>query len=236
MHSRFASALLFLLFASQGFARVGVAVENVRLEKDARVAFVRLINESTQDITALNMTVDVVFQNGSRDHFEHTTDLLRQFMATGSGAIHAGDRYEVRLDLHRKVASITAKPDVVVYADLAADVDHNSDALDRIVAERKSSALAAHKAAEVINEAAGNSVTPDPRSMALRQLRILADQAKKTPDVSEMELRLIISDLENQVPSRSKDMSSRDALKEYALRKTKDAETESARSLIRRAQ
>jgi hypothetical protein len=225
-----------LLSASQAFAQVGIAVENVRLEKDARVAFVRLMNESARDITALNMTVDVVFQNGIRDHFEHTTDLLRQIMSTGSGAIHAGDRYEVRLDLPRKVASINAKPDVVVYADLGADVDHNSDALDRIAAGRKSSALAAHKAAEVINEAACNSVTPDPRGMALRQLRILADQAKKIPDVSEMELRLIISDLETQSITQRKDVSPRDTLKQYAIEKTKEAEMQSAHSSVRRTQ
>lgn len=217
-------------------AQVGVAVENVRLEQDGKVAFVRVMNQSTKDVTAFNLTVDVVFANGRPDHFEHATDFVDQIISTGSGAIRLGNRYEVRLDFSDRVSSVDAKPDVVVYADLSTDINRNQDGLDRIVTERRNAALAAGKAAEIISEAAANSVTPDPRGMALRQLRLLADKAKNSPDMSEIELRTIIADLENQAVFPRKDVSPRDALKAYASDKTKDAEIKSAHSVVRRAQ
>jgi hypothetical protein len=141
-----------------------------------------------------------------------------------------------------RVLSVNAKPDVVVYADLSADVDNNQDALSRLISARKGRALSAAQAAEIINAAAADTVSPDPRGVALKQLRQLADQvnARASGDSSEIELRLIISDLEPRSLSSAVQTSQQRSaeaafLRDYASKRSKDADVVSAHSLIRRA-
>jgi hypothetical protein len=232
-------------------ARVGAAVENIRLEDGSKVAFIRVLNNSGKDITAFNLSIDVAFKNGKASHFEHMTDFLPGIISGGREALHSGDSYEVRIDVpaSTELLSANAKLDVVVYADFGADVDKNPEALVRLVTARKSDALTQERSAEIINAAAADTVSPDPVGLAIRQLRQIAEQTKRqqSSELSEAKLGAIIADLENQSAQAAFERKRTGMeiweqhntevafLRSYASKKSKDAITVEGHSHLRRA-
>ncbi len=256
MHLRYVAAISMVLLGGisctaqvNSAAKVGAAVENIRLEDSSKVAFIRIVNNSGKDITAFNLSVDVTFKNDKASHFEHMTDFLPGITSGGREALHPGNSYEVRIDAPAgELLSANAKLDVVAYADLSADVDKNQDALVRLVASRKSDALAQERSAEIINAAAADTVSPDPVGLAIRQLRQIADQikGKQSSEISETKLGTIISDLENRSAQAAFERKRTGVevweqhstevafLKGYASRRNQDAVTVEAHSHLRR--
>lgn len=225
-------------------AQIGAVVDNVRFEKGTRLAFVRIVNNSNKDITGFNLSIDVTYQNGQQYHYERMVDLLQSIILRqrlgldDDGALHPQGRYEERLDLPSRGSSdnlavaVSAKLDVVAYFDATADVVENGAALARLSSFRRNCIIADQKAAEIINAAAANTVTPDARGMAVNQLRTLMEQAKhKTGDhASETELAVIIADLE-----RSGSEKGKSSLIQYARDKYGDSQAMSAHALLRRS-
>ena len=119
----------------------------------------------------------------------------------------------------------------------------------RLVATRKSDALTQQRSAEIINAAAADTVSPDPVGLAIRQLRQIADQikGKQSSEISETKLGTIISDLENQSAKAAFERKRTGMevweqhntevsfLRDYALRKNKDAVIVETHSHLRRA-
>jgi CRISPR/Cas system CMR-associated protein Cmr5 small subunit len=126
---------------------------------------------------------------------------------------------------------VSVKLDVVAYSDHTVDVE-NEPALLRLAGVRHNQALADQKAAEIINAAAADSVTPDPTGMAITHLRAVLEQARRKKGERELEVELmaIIADLE----SRKSD-ASRSDLQSYATRKNADVEILSSHVLFRRS-
>jgi len=230
--------------------QVGAAVENIRFEKGSKVAFVRVVNTSDKEITAFNMSIDVTFVSGRQSHFEHMDELLpamisKQFVSgapvLGEGSLLPNERHEVRIDFDDAAQSIHAKVDMVVYLDLSADVDANQDALSRLISWRKERAVVVQQAAEIINGAAFDSVTRNPRGMAINQLKkALAEAAAQNAGERQLELRSIISDLEAQSAARQGRQSDSQTaqqfeLRDYARQKSKEAEAASSHAQIGRS-
>jgi hypothetical protein len=256
MRLRYIVAISMLLLGSisctaqiNNAAKVGAAVENIRLEDGSKVAFIRIVNNSDKDITAFNLSIDVTFKNGKASHFEHMTDFLPGIISGGREALHPGNSYEVRIDIQAgtELLSASAKLDVVAYADLSADVDKNQDALVRLVGARKSDALAQERSAEIINAAAADTVSPDPVGLAIRQLRQVAEQIKgRSTELSETKLGSIIADLENRSAQAAfeRERTGMEVweqhntevafLRGYASRRNKDAITVEAHSHLKR--
>jgi len=224
-----------LTYAIQlGSAEMGAVVDNVQFDKDMTIAVVRILNKSQKDITAFNLSVDVHYRNGRTKHFERLVELLPKmvFQQTvnaspklGEGALHPGKTEEVTINLvsptdKNLVLSADIKLDMAVDLDLSAE-GPNQGAIDRLVALRKGHIDADLKAAEIISAAAADTVTPDPRGMALRQLRLLHEQAKTNNDTGGFshEIQNIIQDLE-----RDQNID----LKSYARQRNRDAVTKSA--------
>jgi hypothetical protein len=224
-------------------AQVGAAVENIRFEKGTRIAFVRVTNTSNKDITGFNLSVAVTYQNGRQYHYERLVDFLPKMLArqkqslADDGALHPGDQYEERFDLpshgdpNNLAIAVSAKLDVAAYSDHSVDVV-NEPALLRLTGTRHNWALADQKAAEIINAAVANSITPDPRGMALTQLRAVLEQAKRKDGERELEVELmaIIADLERRGPATSKF-----DLRLYATSKYGDSEALASHVLLRRS-
>ncbi len=231
-------------------AKIGAIVENICLGDGSKVAFIRIANNSGKDITAFNLSVDVTFKNGKTSHFEHMTDFLPGIISGGREALHTGNSYEVRIDVPdgTELLSANAKLDVAAYTDLSADVDSNQDALARLVAARRSDALAQERSAEIINAAAADTVSPDPVGFAIRQLRQVAEQIKgqQSSELSETKLGAIIADLENRSAQAAFERKRTGVevweqhstevafLRDYASRKNTDAVTVEVHSHLRR--
>jgi hypothetical protein len=223
-------------------APLGASVDNMRFGKGARIAFVRILNTSGKDISGLNLSIDVTYQHGQY-HYERILDFAPKIIAHNklgledNGALHPDTAIEERLDLpirggaNNLALAVAAKVDVVAYADSTVDVE-NEPALSRLMSLRNNRALADQKAAEIINAAAANSVTPNPRGMALAELRVLLEQAKRKQGEHELETELlsIIEDLERHGP----ETSSAD-LRQYASEKFRDSEAMTAHVLLRRS-
>jgi hypothetical protein len=146
------------------------------------------------------------------------------------GALHPGGWFEERLDLpsmggpDNLVVEVSATLDVAAYADATATVEnHNDDALARIMSHRRERMLADQRAAEIINAALADTLTPDPHGMAITQLRSVLEQSKHKSGEHELDVQLmaIISDLERMhnvaTPSRSD-------LRRYAQERHGDSE------------
>jgi len=236
--------LLGVANAQTPAVQIGAVIDNVRFEKGTRLAFVRIVNNSNKDITGFNLSIDVTYQNGQQNHYERMVDCLQSIIMRqrlgldDDGAIHPGGRYEERLDLPSRggpdnlAVAVSAKLDVVAYFDATADVVENGAALARLSSFRRNCMIADQKAAEIINAAAADTVTPDARGMAVSQLRTLLEQAKhKVGDhASETELALIIADLERNESEKGKP-----DLIQYARDKYGDSEAMSAHVSLRRS-
>lgn len=221
---------------------LGASVDNIRFEKGVRIAFLRIVNTSGKDISGLNLSIDVTYQHGQY-HYERILDFAAKIIAhtklglEDNGALHPDIAIEERLDLpvrggtHNLALSVTAKVDVVAYADSTVDVG-NEPALSRLMSLRNNRVLADQKAAEIINAAAADSVTPNPRGMALTQLRVLLEEAKRKQGEHELETELlsIIEDLERDAPETSEA-----DLRQYASEKFRDSEAMTAHVLLRRS-
>ena len=214
--------------------QLGASVENVRFEHDSKVAFVRVVNRSQKEITAINLSIDITFAGGKVDHFEQMLDLLPLIIArqtdtgvSGEGSLAPGESREIRVDAVSTIQSIHARVDMVTYLDLSAEIDENQDALNRLVSGRNGSARAAQDIAAVVSEAVASSVTPDPSGMAVRQLRKLLDSAvSQHAGERELELRAAISDLQSNGVKAD--------LKGYARRKNDAAKVISVHANVRR--
>src|SRR6266853_2984855 len=188
--------MLFFVASISQAATSGAYVENIRFEKQSRIAYLRIVNTSTKDISGLNLSIDVTYESGPY-HYERILDLAAKMVdsqkvgAADNGALHPGATMEERLDLparggpNNHALAVTAKIDLVAYADSTVEVN-NEAALSRLVSLRKNRMLADQKAAEIINEAAADSVTPDPRGVALARLRVLLEQAKRKQGEHEL--------------------------------------------------
>jgi hypothetical protein len=248
MRVRFAIALSLLLLltvlpswaVSLNTVQLGARVDNIHFEKGTRIALVRVVNTSNKDISGLNLSMDVAYPQGQY-HYERLLDFAAKIISQQkagheeNGALHPNTAMEERLDLPIRGGNlplaVTVKVDVVAYADSTADVE-NDAAFQRLVDLRRNHILAITKAAEIINEAAANSVTPDPRGMALTQLRVLLEQARRKQGEHELEteLMVIIDDLEK----RSPETSSAD-LRRYATDKVRDSEAMAPHTALRRS-
>ncbi len=207
------------------------AVENIRMAEGGHAAFVNVVNRSAKDITAFSLTIDVTFQGGRQSHFEQAIDLLPLLISKqslsgaatlGEGALRPNASHEVTVSFSKdEVAQgINAKLDAAVYLDLTAYVDGNQEALSRILALRKDSALAAQQIADAINFAAADSVSPDPRGVAIAQLKKLLGEVKS--DGRGLELQAAIADLQNQ--ARRAGPNPQAEMRDYANKKSKHAD------------
>jgi hypothetical protein len=212
------------------------------MAESGHAAFVNVVNRSAKDITAFSLTIDVTFQGGRKSHFELAEDLLdiliyKQSLSgaatLGEGAIHPNGSHEVTVNFSKdEVAqSINARLDTAVYLDQTAYMDGNQEALDRIIAARKDSALAAQQAAEIMNNAAADSVTPDPRGMAIAQLQKLLHDATGARLV---ELETVIDNLQIQANHPSQQTPRAD-LRDFARKKSQHGDIMSLHGEIRRA-
>jgi hypothetical protein len=231
----------------QNTAQLGAVVENIRFEQGSRVAFVRVKNTSNKKISAFNLSINLSSKSGHEGHFEQMVDLLPLMLgkqslagttALDDGSLGPNESHEVRIDTNEPVQGLRARVDMVAYLDLSAEVDRNQDALARLKSWRKGRALAAQQTAEVINRAAADSVTPDPRGMAINQLRTLLDEAvAQHAGEREVELRAAISDLQNQRVVHLANQTNADSkadLRNYARRKSNEAEAASLHANIGR--
>jgi hypothetical protein len=207
----------------------GAIVENIQFDNDMTTAVVRVVNNSAKDITGFDLSVDLNYKNGETKHSEMLVEFLPKMVSLqsqgkdvgpGEGALHPGNAEEVTVNLvppsaKNQLASARIQVDMVAYRDLSAD-GQNERALLRLSNMRKERALADLKAAEIISAAAANTITPDPRGMALKQLRELHDRAMKSGDSGSfaIEIENIIQDLERD---------QRIDLKSYARERNKDA-------------
>jgi len=248
MHARFAIAISLLLLSillpfwavSLDTVQLGASVDNIRFEKGTRIAMVRVVNTSNKDISGLNLSMDVAYPQGQY-HYERLLDFAAKIISQqkagheDNGALHPNTAMEERLDLPMRGGNlplaVTVKVDVVAYADSTANVG-NDAAFQRLVDLRRNHILAITKAAEIINEAAANSVTPDPRGMALTQLRALLGQARHKQGEHELEteLMVIIDDLEKRGPETSPA-----DLRRYATDKVRDSEAMAPHAALRRS-
>jgi len=223
-------------------AQPGPLVENVRFEKGNSIAFARIVNVSGKDVTGLNLSIEVTFQDGRQSSYERLVDFLPRMLSyqtlqlSDNGALHPGDRWEEQLNLPSRGANntpiaVSVKLDVAAYSDHTVDVE-NEPALLRLAGVRHNQALADQKAAEIINAAAADDVTPDPLGMAVTQLRAVLEQARRKNGERELEgeLMAIIANLE----SRKSD-TSRSDLRLYATRKNAEVEILSSHALFRRS-
>ncbi len=247
MASLYVIAIMLLQLAGTAHisrpAQPGPVVENVRFEKGSNIAVARITNMSGKDVTGFNLSVEVTYQDGSQSSYERLVDFLPRMLSyqnqelSDNGTLHPGDRWEERLDLpsHRgdnNVAiAVSVKLDVAAYSDHSVDVE-NEPALLRLAGVRHNRALADQKAAEIINAAAADNVTPDPTGMAVTQLRAALEQARRKKGERELEVELmaVIANLE----SRKSD-TSRSDLRSYATRKNADVELLSSHALFRRS-
>jgi hypothetical protein len=230
-----------LSFAQSGGPEIGAVIDNVEFDKNMTTAVVRVFNQSAKDITAFNLSVDVHYRNGRTKHFERLIELLPKMVfqqmvsaspTLGEGALHPGKTEEVAVNLvppsdKNLVLSADIRLDMAVALDLSAQ-GSNQGAIERLVTLRKGHADADLKAAEIISAAAADSVTPDARGMALRQLRELqVEQQKKNNDTGgfSIELQSIIHDLE-----RDQNID----LRSYARQRNRDALTKLAHVNISR--
>ncbi len=242
-------ALSALLFSSATWGQAHQAlaqgaltppfVDNIRFEKGTRIAYVRIINPTAKEITGINLSIDVTYQNGQKHHYERMVDFLPRILSSqkqslaDDGALHPGGWFEERLDLpshggpDNLAVGVLATLDVATYADATATVEnHNEDALTRIMTHRRERVLADRKAEEIINAALADTVTPDPQGVAIAQLRCVLEQSKHKSGEHELDVQLmaIISDLEmmsnTSTPSRSE-------LRRYAQERHADSETTS---------
>jgi hypothetical protein len=182
--------------AQSSTIQLGAIVDNIHFEQGSKIGFVRIINKSDKPITAFNLTIDMTLASGKHDHFEQMTELLPMILDQGKGALEPGQSQEVRIDSVDFIQSIRARIDMVAYLDLDVETDHNVNAMNRLIAWRKSRADAAQEIATVVSDAAANQVTPDPHGMAIRQLKQLLDEAAhQHAGRREIELRCAIDDL-----------------------------------------
>ena len=219
-----------LSYAQPNSASIGAIVDNVQFNREMTTALVRVLNQSGKDITGFDISVDVRYRNGRTKHFERLVELLPKMVfqqvvhdspTLGEGALRPGNIEDVTINLvpsadKNLVLSADIKVDMVVYLDLNAE-GQNQEAIGRLIALRKGHVDADIKAAEIISTAAADTVTPDPRGMALRQLRQLqSEQEKRNDDTGgfSIELQTIIHDLE-----RDQNVD----LKSYARQRNKDA-------------
>ncbi len=209
------------------------AVENIRFENGMQTAYVRIVNTSNKDITGFVLSVDALYEDSHIEHSLLLTDYVPAMLdrknagqPESMAALRAGDKKEVRLDLPARdgkwpTVTLQIKMTVIAYANATVDVQNDHEnGLGNLIAWRKKAALASRKAAEAINEAAADSVTPDPNGVAISKLRALVlDQAQRkageTHDSAEM--ALIINRLE------SMGSASKTELRHYATEKYNDA-------------
>ena len=228
-----------LTYAQPDSATIGAIVDNVQFDKEMTTALVRVLNQSGKDITGFDISVDVRYRNGRIKHFERLVELLPKMVfqqtihhspVLGEGSLRPGKIEDVTINLvpptdKNLVLSAEIKVDMVAYMDLSAE-GQNQEAVGRLVALRKGHVEADMKAAEIISTAAADTVTPDPRGMALRQLRQLqSEQEKRNDDTGgfSIELQAIIHDLE-----RDQNVD----LKSFARRRNEDAVVKSSHTRI----
>src|ERR1043166_242731 len=74
------ASLVFLTASSWAVpASSGAFVENIRFEKQSRIAFVRIVNTSTKDISGVNLSIDVTYLKGPY-HYERLLDFAPKFI------------------------------------------------------------------------------------------------------------------------------------------------------------
>jgi hypothetical protein len=193
----FALAVLILLAQSlRASPPIGAEVQNWHYDPLAKALTVRVENTSQKDITAFNLSVTEKYADGTSNFSERTTDYLPLMASVsqfeelrqqhGNGTFAAGTSRDVTIPEPKDVADVSIIPDVVVYADLTADVT-NERAFNHIVDGRKEVALATQQANQALKDALA---APDPKGAAVKELTRLADVAKGSGNgLAEITLR-----------------------------------------------
>ncbi len=210
---------------------MGATVDSIQIDATSGVATVRITNISTKDITAYNLSLDVVYSNGRETHTERQTDLLGLMLTIqaappgafpSNGSFHPGETREETVSVagsasYGAASRVNGTVDAVVYADRTADVK-NEAALKRILANRRAAAQASIEALKIIRGNLANANVVDPISASVSGVKQLLAQAKAQPGrLLDTEVLSIISDLNglSRTPSASRGKS----LEEYVTKR-----------------
>jgi hypothetical protein len=239
--------MAFLIPGAALAANAGARTEAVRFDASTHSLSVTIVNVSTKDISAYNISVDTTYPGGVQHHQERAVDLLPLMMSQQSdltktsplrdGALHPGGSLQENIAVFttsdtRPIAHIEAVVDAVIYTDRTSEAT-NDLALGRLIAARTDRLSGvAHAVAIVQMELQAPS--NDPVASSIKEMRqIMADDVTKRSGGMASELLSIISDLEN-VPKVSAQLklSPRDYLGRYLAEKAQQAMTLSVHTKI----
>ncbi len=161
----------------------GAVVQSWHYDPTTKQVTVRLVNTSSKDITAFNLSVTEKYADGTADSSERMTDYLPLMASVaaqsglqqyGNGTFPAGTSRDVTFPETKDPVDVSVTVDVVAYADHTADAT-NQRAFSNLVSNRKDMVLATQQANKVIKNALA---TPNPKDAAVKELKRLADVAK----------------------------------------------------------
>lgn len=170
--------------------REGAEVRTVTFAPNGNTATVDVANTSAKDITAYAIAYDLSYADGHHEKGERVVEYLQGIISSqerlganwsGEGVFHPGEtRKEVFLlsepTKEKRVLTMSAAVDVVIYMDQTADVG-NDDAFNLLISDRSATARAAKEMSAILQNALANQSDPHPFGAASAKLRQLVKES-----------------------------------------------------------
>jgi hypothetical protein len=204
-------------------------------DSEKNVANIVATNISGRDVTAYDLSIDVAYEGGLKDHHELMIDRLNLLInaiqrgETNPVAFPAGTTHEEPFVPNtvpgHTVSSVTVKVDLVVYADRTVE-GNNSDALQRLVNSRTADGSAMGEALAVVKKSLASG-KENPSAAAREELQLF-HSAPISKDGGmqisrENRLKAVMDDLDRisrQAADHKLSMPESDYLKDYVATRT----------------
>jgi hypothetical protein len=224
------STVCVLACGALTFAAVGASVENISV--DASTATVRIVNNSTKDISAYTLAIDLTLANGRTIHSERLEDYL-PIPENANKLWHPGTTREqvVPFTADSPVTKSEAKIAAIIYADRTADVADTA-AYQRMIDSRTERAAAMTQEAKAIQTALAD---PNPTQKASENIKQLLYEAKASGKGNDGELTVTLQWLQDAPKAAARaNMNEGEYLKAYADQMNRLASATAEQAIVRR--
>ena len=215
------------------FAAVGASVENISVDASTSTVMVRMVNNSTKDISAYTLAIELTLANGRTIHRERLEDYL-PIPENAKKLWHPGTTREqvVPITADNPVIKSEAKIVAIIYADRTADVD-NTAAYQRMIDSRTERATAMMQEAKAIQTALTD---PNPTQKASENIKQLLYDAKASGKGNvHGELTVTLRWLQDAPKAAARaNMNEGEYLKAYADQMNRFASVTAEQAIVRR--
>ena len=227
------STVCVLACGALAFAAVGASVENISVDASTSTATVRMVNNSTKDISAYTLAIDLTLANGRTIHSERLEDYL-PIPENANKLWHPGTTREqvVPFTTDSPVTKSEAKIAAIIYADRTADVADTA-AYQRMIDSRTERAAAMTQEAKAIQTALADPIPTQKASENIKQLLYEAKASGKGNVDGELTVTLQWLQDAPKAAARA-NMNEGEYLKAYADQMNRLASATAEQAIVRR--